>query len=294
MRVMTVVPTYRPTPGLHTLVGVLVDQSPVIIADDASPVTFDVHLKRLTAIPGVTVIRHATRRGIAQGLNSGLAAARSAGADWLLTVDQDTDVPADYIDRILEFAQVACRNERIGAIGAGEILDDSGPIRFPTRESGGMRLTDELIQTGTIWCVSAIAAIGGFDESLGIDAVDAAACVRLRRAGFSLALAPNVSVQHSLGSARSVRILGRTVLATGHSPERRATMVRNRLRLIPEEMAVSPVQGLRSLRRLVVNTALAVSVEEERWAKAKGSVRGLLPQRGFSPTLRNPFSRRVG
>lgn len=279
MRVMTVIPTYRPAPGLQALVGVLSHQSPVIVADDASPVTSDALLRNLAAIPGVTVVRHDSRRGIAQGLNSGLFTARDAGAEWLLTIDQDTVVPADYIDRLLEFAKVACGMERIGAVGAGEIHDASGPLRFSTHESGGIALTEELIQTGTMWSVGALTAIGGFDESLGIDAVDAAACVRLRRAGYSLALAPNVSIEHSLGSARSVQILGRTVLATGHSPERRTTMVRNRLRLLPEELAVSPVQGLRSLRRLVVNTALAVSVEEDRWAKAKGSIRGLLPKR---------------
>ncbi|MDI1288712.1 MAG: hypothetical protein PSX37_02015, partial [bacterium] len=78
---------------------------------------------------------------------------------------------------------------------------------------------------------------------------------------------------------RQVTVLGRTVLASGHSPERRTTMVRNRLRLAPEEFAQSPVHAFRTLRRVAMSTLLAATIEDERWAKVKGSARGLLPRR---------------
>ena len=55
-------------------------------------------------------------------------------------------------------------------------------------------------------------------------------------------------------------------------------MVRNRLRLAPAEFAQSPKHALRTLRRVAVNTLLAITVEDDRWAKAKGSARGILPR----------------
>ena len=278
MRAIAVVPTYRPGPEVVQRVRDLAVQLPVLVADDASPVTGDATLRALAAIPGVEVVRHVDRAGIARSLNAGLA--RALEVDWLLTVDQDTGIPPGYLPSMSECAEVACGIARIGALGAGEVIDASGPIRYLVREESGLQVTDELIQTGTLWSVGALRAIGGFDESFGIDAVDAAACVRLRRAGYSLALTPGLRIEHALGEARSVRVLGRRVLATGHTPERRASMVRNRLRLLPEEFFVSPAQAVRSARRLAVNTALAVTVEEDRWAKAKGSIRGLLPRRG--------------
>ena len=79
--------------------------------------------------------------------------------------------------------------------------------------------------------------------------------------------------------ARAVQVLGRTVLATGLSADRRTTMVRHRLRLAPAEFMQSPIQGLRTMRRLAMSTALAVTVEDDRWAKAKASARGLFPKR---------------
>ena len=143
----------------------------------------------------------------------------------------------------------------------------------------GMPTTHELIQTGTLWSVGALVAVRGFDETLGIDAVDAAACLRLREAGRAIVVAPGAAITHRVGDGQQVTVLGRSVLASGHSPARRTTMVRNRLRLFPAEFAMSPLHALRTIRRLSVNTALAVTVEPDRWAKAKASARGLLSAR---------------
>jgi GT2 family glycosyltransferase len=148
-------------------------------------------------------------------------------------------------------------------------------MRYPTRQEGGVLVTEEVIQSGALWMVPALVKIGGFDESLGIDAVDAAACLRLREAGYLIALAPNVSLEHNLGDSRQVNLFGRSVMVTNHSPARRATMVRNRLRLAPAEFKQSPKHAFRTLRRVTVNSTLGAITGEDRWAKAKGSLSGL-------------------
>ena len=277
--VTAVVPTFRPADDLILLLQRVAPQVQcVVVIDDASPVTFDLVLAAATLPPHVRVERFEHNAGIARSLNVGLASAQESGDTWLFSVDQDSMPAADYVVTLLATAEQAKRqNIRLGAVG-GTVIDATGAISYPLQQQAGVDLTDEVIQTGTLWNVAALIEIGGFDESFGIDAVDAAACVRLRKAGYSIVVS-EASIDHTIGSARAVTMLGRKVLATGHSPERRTTMVRNRLRLAPEEFAVSPKQGFLSLRRLVVNTALAVTIEEDRWAKAKGSLRGLLPRR---------------
>ncbi len=281
-QIAAVVPTYRPDPvDVLSLVDALVGAGvPLVVADDASPVTADPVLRRV-ADRGVVVVRHAHNAGIARSLNAGLRAAREAGATWLLTVDQDSVLPDGYIDLLgaaIEDA-TAMLGARVGAVAAGRVDDDSGAFGYPVDLVAGVPTTPEVIQTGTAWHVEALTQIGGFDESFGIDAVDAAACVRLRALGRLVVIAPELSIRHRIGHARAIRFLGHTVLATGHAPHRRMTMVRNRLRLMPEEFAQSPRHALRTLRRLVVNVALAVTVEDDRWEQAKSSARGLLPPR---------------
>jgi rhamnosyltransferase len=244
----------------------------VLVTDDASPCTADPALRDVQSL-GVDVARHRHNRGIARGLNDGLVFAVARGATWLLTVDQDSSLPADYVSALL-----AATTDGVGVIGAEIISDASGDVRYPTTQSDGHLTTEEVFQTGSLWSVAALTAIGGFDESLGIDAVDAAACLRLRERGFIVALAPGVRLEHRVGAARQVTLLGRTVLATGHSPERRTTMVRNRLRLAPAEFRQSPKHAVRTLRRVGVNAVLGATVEENRWAKTKGTVRGLWPR----------------
>ena len=268
-----VVPTFRPeSDSLLALLAWLKSADlPVLVTDDASPVTFDPVLREVARL-GVDVVRHERNAGIARGLNDGLDFAEAQGAQWLLTVDQDTSLPHGYLESVLPWARPG-----VGVVAAEHIDDASGMLSYPTRINDGYLTTHEVIQTGSLWSIADMRAVGGFDETLGIDAVDAAACLRLRERGLRVVLAPGVSLSHRLGSARQSRILGRTVLATGHSPGRRTTMVRNRLKLAPAEFRQSPVHALRTLRRVAVNLTLGVLLEDDRWAKAKAGLQGLRP-----------------
>jgi rhamnosyltransferase len=274
-RVVAVVPTHKPDPTqLHALLDRLTSWDiPVVVSDDASP-----QPTALDALsPDVHLVRHAQHAGIARGLNDGLRFAQDASAEWLLTVDQDTSLEPGYLTALLDQLGRAHRSLSlpVGAVAAGWVQDASGPLHYPTTNLTGIPVTAEVIQTGTLWSVSGLGGIGGFDEDFGIDAVDAAACVRLRASGFAIVLAPQARLDHRIGQARKVTILGHPVMATGHSPSRRETMVRNRLLLASEEYHQSPLQALRSLRRLASGTLLALTIEEERWAKAKATARGI-------------------
>jgi rhamnosyltransferase len=275
--VAVVVPTYRPdaTELLSLVTSLQAFGLPILVTDDASPVTFDPALRAVEAL-GVTVIRHDRNAGIARGLNEGLGFAFDSGATWLLTVDQDTTLPADYVESLLPWAVAG-----VGVVAAEHIADASGSIGYPSRLVDGQLITEEVMQTGALWSVDVMNSVGGFDESLGIDAVDAAACLRIREKHLRVVLAPGVCLSHHLGNTRQVQIFGRTVLATGHSASRRTTMVRNRLKLAPAEFRQSPVHALRTLRRVAVNVALGALVEEDRILNLRGSLKGLLPRKRF-------------
>ena len=271
--VAAVIPAFEPDVDALTALtsSLLGQQIPVLVVDDGS--SSSDYLVSLEAL-GAAAARHDTNAGIARSLNDGLAFAVSCDATWLLTVDQDTVLPDHYVASLLDAVRPG-----IGVIGAETIADVAGDLDYPTKTIDGILTTAEVFQTGSLWSVSALQMIGGFDESFGIDGVDAAACLALREAGFLVALAPGVRLEHHYGSGQAVRLLGRSVWATGHSPSRRETMVRNRLRLLPREFRQSPTQALRSARRLGMNVLLGVTVEEDRWAKAKGAARGLRPPR---------------
>ena len=256
--VVAVVPTYRPEPEVLTLLGELAEQCDlVVVSDDASPCTFDRLLDVLSAVPRAKVVRHAKNRGIARGLNRGLDIAQEAGAKWLLTVDQDSQLAINYVEELLEFAEqrISC-GEHLGAIGARVIQDASGDMRYPEHGHLGALTTEELIQTGTLWRVDALTEFGGFNETLAMDAVDAAACLALRQRGWVVGLHDHMQIAHQIGNSRMVKIGGREIMVTGHSRERRSSMLRNRFRLFPTEFRESPRHAIRTVRRVTANQTI--------------------------------------
>ena len=192
---------------------------------------------------------------------------------------QDSNITADYPRKILSAAraheQLWSDRGIVGVMAPAHITDASGAMTYPSTTVDEVVATEEVIQSGALWRVNALTQVGGFDERLGIDAVDAAACLRLREAGFLIALTDTIELEHNLGDSRQVSILGRTVMVTNHSPARRATMVRNRLALAPAEFRQSPKHAFRTLRRVTVNSVLGGITGEDRWQKTKGSLSGL-------------------
>jgi rhamnosyltransferase len=254
---VSVVPTFRPPEELLALVDTLKMHGPVIISDDASPCTSDELLAAVARNDGVTVLRHSMNVGIGRGLNDGLRFAEAAHTTWLLTVDQDSAVTTDYVNRIRDTASELLQSGfPVGVVGAETVLDESGLMTYPSRNRGTLLATEELIQSGSLWSVDAMSSARGFDEALDNDAVDAAACLTLRERGYLVALAPELSFHHRIGSATQHRLLGRNVIVTHHSKVRKRAMLKNRLHLLPREARQSPRHAIRTIRRVLVNQTM--------------------------------------
>lgn len=287
--VVAVIPTYRPPAETISLALALVSEGlPVVIVDDASPCTSDRVLAELGAMPTLTVLRNERNAGIARSLNQALRVAQQGGATWILAVDQDSSLSPGYPQALLDSAT----DPRIGVIGAEVIADASGDLQYPARSQGGLLVTEEVFQTGSMWSVAALTSVGGFDESLGMDAVDAAACLRLREAGYLVTLAPGTRLSHRVGEARQVTLLGRQVVVSNHGPERRGGILRNRLRLAPAEFRQSPMHAFRTVRRVIVQSTLAITVEEDRIAKGRAMASALIRPAPRERRARHPASAR--
>ena len=210
------------------------------------------------------MLRHHVNEGIGRGLNDGLAFAQECGVEWLLTVDQDSRLPHGYTDHLVNVANgLLSAGVRVGVMGALHVDDVSGDFTYPTEPpTNGLQPypeTEELISSGSLWNVAALVRVGGFDCTLGMDAVDAAACLSLREAGYRVIALPGITFEHRIGAGERAQILGRSVLRTGHSRQRRQRTLTNRLRLFPREWRQSPVHAIRTVRRAGINAVLGGS-----------------------------------
>lgn len=201
----------------------------VVVVDDASQ---DGTAGAIAAAhPRVKVVRLEANRGFTVAVNTGVADARG---DTLLLLNSDTEVAPDALARLVSALDA---DPRVGAAGAALVYPDGTPQWSAGREpslawlfvsSAGLaelarRLpgyarwrarargeagADDHAPRAVGWVPGAAVAIrrrawdevGGFDASFALYAQDLDLCVRLRRAGWGVALVPDARVVHHLGA----------------------------------------------------------------------------------------------
>jgi rhamnosyltransferase len=266
-----VIPTLNPEyEALSSLAELVLSAGlPVAVIDDGSQGAETV---RSTLPAGVHWISLGERRGQAAALNAGLRWAVSIGARSVITLDQDTHATSEYLASLVDYwDSLMARGRAVGAVGP----DHLGPFAHHPRDAGGMAVVDEVAQSGALFSTEALVRIGGFDESLAVDGVDADACLRLAAAGLPTVVMP-ATLDHAIGSGRTVSVGDRAILISDHSPRRRRTITRNRLRLLGRYGGHHPRWAALTLRRLAVGSALAVTAEADRGAKARAVAGGLV------------------
>jgi glycosyltransferase involved in cell wall biosynthesis len=105
-RLAVLIPAYRPSDSLVDVVRVLVEKSfcHILVVDDGSGPDFADTFARVTALPGVEVLRHASNLGKGAALKTGLNHALCSIPDLagVITADADGQHAPDDIERVGE------------------------------------------------------------------------------------------------------------------------------------------------------------------------------------------------
>lgn len=292
-RVIAVVPTYRPDEDVFVHLRQIARQvSAVVVVDDGSGETASATLDTLEG-EVAHVIRLGSNSGIAAALNAGVRWALDDGADYVLTVDQDTDLPDEYVSTALELFARANPVTRVGIVVVDAV---NGAPALPTWTSPeGFGLVPEAIQTGFVISRACLETAGLFDERLVIDCVDTEYCLRVRDHGFRIAVAKGTDIRHSIGRRAELRPFGiplrhasgRVATYQYHSPFRRYYIARNNIDLMLRNVNKRPRWVLTVLKRELSGMINSVVSGPQRLAQAlaisTGTVHGLLRRRGMIP-----------
>jgi rhamnosyltransferase len=291
--VIAVVPTYHPDPEVELRLRRLAKQvGRVVVVDDGSGSTADGVLERIEQ-DGVTVLRLERNSGIAAALNRGVERALEDGADYVLNVDQDTDLPPDYVATALRVFERANPVTRVGIVCVDAV---NGAPSLPTWVSPeGFGLVPEAIQTGFVISRECLETAGLFDERLVIDCVDTEYCLRVRDSGFRIAVAEGTDIGHSIGRRAELRPFGiplrhasgRIATYQYHSPFRRYYIARNNIDLMLRNVTRRPRWVLTVLKREMSGMIVSMVSGPQRMAQVlaitTGTIHGLARRRGMIP-----------
>jgi GT2 family glycosyltransferase len=163
--------------------------------------------------PGIEYRPYPQNPGLAGPYNDALATARREGFDWLLTLDQDTQLPPDFLDSMMACATRFAQDTRVAAV-VPRIVDGGRPIS-PFRFVGGFLpkvltgpvaglapLHASALNSASLLRVASLEAIGGYDPCFPLHNSDTRLYQQLDKAGYRVAVADGVIVPHEFSILR--------------------------------------------------------------------------------------------
>lgn len=178
--------------------------SKVVIVDDGSPRDVTDTIAAFEAL-GAVVIRLDTNSGIAKALNTGIKEARRRWSpEWIVTMDQDSRFSGDYIAAALATARASRHPDTLGMVCA----ESHNHTPLPTLGGTDEPEVFDPMTSGSMIRADVFDTVGYFDEDFFIDCVDTEFNARLRNHGYRSLSGRGCDLEHSLGNARPMKILG--------------------------------------------------------------------------------------
>jgi len=169
--------------------------------------------------PGVRVVENQANERFARANNQGLAIARKVDSDFVLLLNNDTEVAPDFLSRMVEAARAVPGAGMVGAkiyfYDTPDVLWYAGGVVSLWRgliAHEGIREVDRgqydtRRETGyiTACCIlvsrECLDVVGDLDDGYYIYAEDADWCQRARAAGFRVVVEPSAKVWHKVSSS---------------------------------------------------------------------------------------------
>jgi GT2 family glycosyltransferase len=156
--------------------------------------------------------RHEGRNvGTSGAYNYAMEFAEAEGVPWLLLLDQDTMVSAEFLPRMLEYSHVLQDETEIGSVvpfiySHGSLISPRTHGRFnqvgriPATCRGIYRRKAFAVNSATLMRVAALREIGGYSDEFWLDLSDVYVFQAMYRKGRYLYIAGDLTLQHSITS----------------------------------------------------------------------------------------------
>ncbi|MCO6558770.1 MAG: glycosyltransferase family 2 protein [Bifidobacterium sp.] len=299
MRIAAGMVTFNPSlDDLRGSVPALLKQvETLVVVDNGSGNVEDV-ASFVAGYPQVTLLRNGKNLGVAVALNRIFEWAEKTGFDWVLTLDDDSEIPEEMIDGYRR-----CLKDRddVAAMGGSTSSDSDGVSDSMDSGNGSKRANDfngssrvgivcpllvnrkdgtvfqskrnenECITSGSLTNVAAWKAIGGFDDWLFIDGVDFDFSRRLVAAGYPIVECKAVVMPHQIGESRTINLGFKHPIAWNHAPFRWYYIERNAL-YIDKKLGV--YSWLHSVARIAQDMLIVLLFERDKGKKVGAMLRG--------------------
>lgn len=231
-KVVAIIISYNPDNNLLDSVNLLENQvEKIIIVDNGSKKekVKEINLIRDINKEKIEVIFNEENLGIATALNMGVKSALKQGYKWILTMDQDSKVSKNMVEKMFEVYNSIDEKERKDILSIfPNFVDERVQSIEENSDMDSYEYVDADITSGNLLRAEVFDRVGFFDDSLFIDLVDTDFCMRLNEKNIKMIKVRDAILYHSLGESQSVKSIFGKFNTSNHSALRRYYMTRNR------------------------------------------------------------------
>jgi len=171
-------------------------------------------------------IANKENRGMAAALNQGCRIGIDSGAEWVLTMDQDSSFLENNLSAFLQYVNEYSDFDKVAIFA---------PIHFDSRENNEKHSFENkysklnyTMTSGNLLSLQKLLKVGFFFEELFIDWVDEEMCIRICRLKFQIVQVNSIFMEHFVGNgAVKTTFFGKTKYFYDYAPIRFYYITRN-------------------------------------------------------------------
>lgn len=241
-KIDAVVVLYNPEESIIENIKSYQQVNTIYAVDNSEKISVDL-VEKLETIDNLVYINNNGNQGIANALNIGAQRAIENGAEWLLTMDQDSKFVEDGFERLKVALEKLIENRvQIGLIAPSH------------KQTNNEEYKKQLVvmTSGNIVNLKAYQDVGGFEEKLFIDAVDYDFCLKLNLAKYKVIEYGNAILEHQLGTIIHTKLLWINFKLHVHPPIRTYYCLRNAIYLLKKYYKKYPLFTLFELKSMIM------------------------------------------
>jgi rhamnosyltransferase len=273
--VCAVVVTYHPGREFAEHVPILRSQvGGLVVVDNRSSDAERMWLRELAAHQSFTLLENSTNAGIGAALNAGIRWAVSAGFEYVLLLDQDSETDETFVASLISRFREHSASDRV-AVVAPQLLNRNTQGRDGPWGVSNRYLVAQT--SGSLMPIAVFASEGWFREDLFIDYVDYEYCLRAVTAGWSISYCAEALLRHQPGNSQRHTFHGLYLgTTTNYSALRHYYSTRNGTWLMLWYRKYYPRWCAKNAFLMLKEKIKVVVFENHCQAKLRSSLQGLL------------------
>ena len=212
--------------------------------------------------------------GLAKALNMACEQARDFGFDWVVTLDQDTELYMDFFRSM----QVAWKQapSLTALLGCNYYNVSRSAFRVPPTDLPNGLVQTTVITSGCLTYLPTWSAVGMFREDYFIDSIDHEFSLRVRQAGFVVAINTQAGMKHVIGNQLEYHAPVARLAPYRHSIWRKYTSTRNSLRTVIDYGTREPLWCAKKLLGMFVELMAIIILEPDKRLRLRAFFMGLV------------------